>query len=169
MIDGLKLTFSGEELRALLEDRIADHNGAADHWRRELSRTPESQTEDAPLLPDHMCEYEEERHVWRAEVLEFIRDHLELQETYRLSAADLEFGELLPSKPGSVEQEEYQERTAVGFQLERLTKRLGELRCKAADAADDWVPPGYKKTRVDVEVGGETFQIDQIEPADETK
>jgi hypothetical protein len=34
MIDGLKLTFSGEELRTLLEDRIADHNGAADHWRR---------------------------------------------------------------------------------------------------------------------------------------
>ena len=51
MIDGLKLTFSGEELRTLLEDRIADHNGSADHWRREQARTPESETEDAPLLP----------------------------------------------------------------------------------------------------------------------
>jgi len=60
MIDGLKLTFSGEELRTLLEDRIADHNGAADHWRKEQTRTPESQTEDARLLPEHMCEYEEE-------------------------------------------------------------------------------------------------------------
>jgi hypothetical protein len=169
MIDGLRLTFSGDELRTLLDDRIADHNGAADHWRRELSRTPESQSEDAPLLPDQMCEYEEERHVWRAEVLEFIRDHLDPQETYRLGAADLEFGEFLPSKPGSIEQEEYQERTAVGFHLERLTKRLGELRCKAADSTDDWLPPGYKKTRVDIEVDGETLQIDQIESADNAK
>ena len=89
MIDGLKLTFSGEELRTLLEDRIADHNGAADHWRREQARTPESQTDEAPLLPDHMCEHEEERQVWRADVLEFIRNHVDPQETYRLSAADL--------------------------------------------------------------------------------
>src|SRR5262245_56383646 len=87
MIDGLKLTFSGEELRTLLEERIAHHTGAADHWRQEQARTPESETEDAPLLPDHMCEHEEERHVWRAEVLEFIRDHVDPGETYRLSAA----------------------------------------------------------------------------------
>jgi hypothetical protein len=169
MIDGLKLTFSGEELRTLLEDRIADHNGAADHWRREQARTPESQTDEAPLLPDHMCEHEEERHVWRAEVLEFIRNHVDPQETYRLSAADLEFGELLPSKPGSIEQEDYEERTAVGFQLERLTKRLGEIGCRAPVSTEDWVPPGYKSTRVDVEVGSETIQIEQIEPADEAQ
>ena len=115
MIDGLKLTFSGEELRRLLEERIADHNGAAEHWRRQQSRTPESETEPEPLLPEHMCEHEEERHVWRAEVLEFIRNHVDGRETYRLSAADLEFGELLPSKPRWMEQEEYEERTAVGF------------------------------------------------------
>jgi hypothetical protein len=167
MIDGLKLTFSGEELRTLLEDRIADHNGAADHWRREQARTPESQTEDAPLLPEHMCENEEQRHVWRAEVLEFIRDHIDVHETYRLGAEDLDFGELLPSKPGWLEQDEYEERTAVGFQLERLTKRLGDIGCHAAPpSGEDWVPPGFKKTRVDVEVGSETFQIEQIEPAD---
>jgi hypothetical protein len=169
IIDGLKLTISGEELRTLLEDRIAEHNGAADHWRREQARTPESQTDQAPLLPDHMCEHEEERHVWRAEVLEFIRNHVDPQETYRLSAAELEFGELLPSKPGSIEQEDYEERTAVGFQLERLTKRLGEIVCRAPVSVEDWVPPGYKSTRVDVEVGSETIQIEQIEPADEAQ
>lgn len=162
MIDGLKLTFSGEELRTLLEDRIADHNGAADHWPREQARTPESETEDAPLLPEHMCECEEERHVWRAEVLEFIRDHVDPQEAYRLSAADLEFGELLPSKPRWMEQEDYEERTAVGFQLERLTKRLGELRCRAT-AREEWAPPGYKVTRVDAEDGIETIKFERAD------
>ena len=81
MIDGLKLTFSGGELRKLLEERIADHNGSADRWRHELSRTPESQTVDTPLLPDHMCEHEMELHLWRASVLEFIRDHVDARET----------------------------------------------------------------------------------------
>ena len=163
MIDGLKLTFSGEELRTLLDDRIADHNGAADHWRREQARTPESQTEDAPLLPEHICEYEEERHVWRAEVLEFIRDHLDPQETYRLSAADLEFGELLPSKPGAIAQEDYEERTAVGFQLERLTKRLGELGCRApvGGETEEWAPPGYRATRSTGEDGIDTIQYER--------
>jgi hypothetical protein len=63
----------------------------------------------------------------RAEALEFIRDHIDGGETYRLGDADLEFGELLPDKPGWLEQQEYEERTNVGFQLERLTKTAGEL------------------------------------------
>jgi hypothetical protein len=42
----------------------------------------------------------------------------------RLGEADLAFGELLPPKPGWLEQEEYEERTNVGFQLERLAKRF---------------------------------------------
>ena len=111
MTDGLKLTFSGVELRKLLEERIAGHQQHADRWRREKSRTPEDETEDAPLLPDTICTNEAERHSWRAEVLEFIRDHVEAAETYRLSASDLEFGELLPSKPGWLEQDENDERT----------------------------------------------------------
>jgi hypothetical protein len=61
MTDGLKLTCSGGELRKLLEDRIADHQRRADRWTRETLRTPEDQTEDAPL-PDHICTNEAERH-----------------------------------------------------------------------------------------------------------
>ena len=169
MIDGLKLTFSGKELRKLLDERIADHNGSADHWRHQQSRTKENETEDEPLLPDHMCEHEMKRHEWRVEVLEFIRDHLEGEATYRLGADDLGFGELLPAKPESIEQEEYEERTAVGFHLGRLVKQISGFGCRYLPAAtDEWVPPGYKKTRVDVEVGSETIQIDQIEPDNET-
>ena len=39
----------------------------------------------------------------------------------------LEFGELLPPKPGWIEQQEYEERTSIGFNLERLTKEMGYL------------------------------------------
>jgi hypothetical protein len=124
MIDGLKLTLSGEELRTLLARRADEHRQMADSWKQEASRTPEQQTEEAPLLPEHMCEYEAERHEWRAEVLDFLSEHLEPVEVYRLDEADLEFGELLPRKPGALEQEEYEERNRVGFGLERLVRRV---------------------------------------------
>jgi hypothetical protein len=126
-IDGLKLTIPGAELRRLLEQRVEEHQRRADRWRREQTRTPEEQTEDEPLLPDHMCANEAERHEWRADVLGFIRNHLDSGEVYRLGEADLAFGELLPEKPGWLEQQEYEERTSVGFQLERLTKRVGDV------------------------------------------
>lgn len=127
MIDGLKLTMTGEELRRLLEQRIEGHVQCAERWKREQARTPDEQTEDEPLLPDHMCANEAERHEWRAEVLGFIRDHIESGEVYRLGDADLAFTELLPEKPGWLEQQEYEERTSVGFHLGRLTKHMGEL------------------------------------------
>ena len=127
MIEGLKVTMTGQELRALLERRIESHKRSADHWKRELARTPEEQTEDEPLLPDHICENEAERHEWRVEVLGFIRDHIDINEIYRLDEDDLAFGELLPTKPGWLDQEEYEERTRIGFQLERLTKVAGEM------------------------------------------
>jgi hypothetical protein len=99
MIDGLRLTIAGEELRRLLEERITAHQLRADRWKREQARTPEEQTEDEPLLPEHICENEAERHEWRAAVLEFIRDRIEPAEVYRLSESDLEFGELCQRSP----------------------------------------------------------------------
>lgn len=77
MIEGLKLTMSGEEIRTLLEERIRGHERCAERWKREQTRTVEDQTEDEPLLPDHMCENEAARHEWRMEVLGFIREHVE--------------------------------------------------------------------------------------------
>jgi hypothetical protein len=127
MIEGLLLTMTGDELLRLLDSRVEAHRRGAARWQRELSRTADQQTEEEPLLPEHMCENEAERCEWRAEVLEFIRDHVDPSEVYRLGQADLEFGELLPPKPGWMEQDEYEERTRVGFQLERLTKRIGPI------------------------------------------
>ena len=60
-----------------------------------------------------MCENEAERHVWRANVLRFMRDHIDINETYRLGEGDLAFGELLPGKPGWLDQRITEERTRV--------------------------------------------------------
>jgi hypothetical protein len=64
MIDGLKLTVTGEELRTLLEERIEDHQRRVQRYKWEQARTPEEQTEDdEPLLPGHICANEAERYL----------------------------------------------------------------------------------------------------------
>lgn len=127
IIEGLRLTMRGTEIRRLLGDRIEVHERRAARWKGEQQRTKTDETEDAPLLPNHTCENEEEEEEWRIEVLAFIRDHIDEKATYRLSEPDLAFAELLPEKPGWMEQAEYEERTAVGFQLERLVREVRQL------------------------------------------
>ena len=124
MIDGLKVTLTGEELRQLLALRATDYRTAAERWQSERERDAETATEDMPLLPDHICENEAERQEWRADVLTFLRDHLDPTEIYRLDVSDLEYADLLPQKPAWLEQDEFEESTRVGFSLERLAKRV---------------------------------------------
>ena len=101
MIDGLKMMVTGEELQTLLAQRMEQHERSAERWRCELERRPEEQTDEQPVLPEHMCAYEAERHEWRVDVLGFIRDHIDASEVYRLGEEDLAFGELLPEEPAS--------------------------------------------------------------------
>ena len=108
MIDGLRLTMTGEELRARLLQRVERHRDLVAYYEREAKRKPDPNDKYDYALPEHMCECEQERHAWRAEVLEYIRDHIEAGEVYRLGAADVAFGEILPETPGVVEQEEYE-------------------------------------------------------------
>lgn len=127
VVDGLKLTFTADELRQLLARRIQYHERCAKRWKDEQERTPEDQTEEAPLLPDHMCANEQERHEWRQDVLAFIRDHVDASKSYRLCDADLAFGELMPQMPGWMEQDEYEKERGTAFNLERLTKEIGRV------------------------------------------
>ena len=99
MIEGLKLTMTGEELRMLIERRVAEHQLKAAHWMEEAARTQDDESPEAPLLPEHICENEATRHEWRAERLIFLRDHVDASEAYRLGELDLEFAELLPEPP----------------------------------------------------------------------
>src|SRR5687768_10897761 len=99
MIDGLKLTMTGEQVRALIERRAAEHRAKAAHWNNEAVRILDDETPEAPLLPEHICENEATRCEWRAERLIFLRDHLDPAEVYRLGEEDLEFAELLQEPP----------------------------------------------------------------------
>jgi hypothetical protein len=71
MIDGLKLTFTGEELIARLEERIRVHQAA--DTRAELRQA-------------------------RLQALTLIRDHVVGEEVYRLGEYDLRFADLLPDE-----------------------------------------------------------------------
>jgi hypothetical protein len=176
MIDGLKLTFSGEELRTLLGKGVRGHEDKARRWTRETLREKDDETDDAPLLPQHICENEIERHTWRATTLAFIRDHIDAAETYRLGAADLEFGELLPEKPRWLEHDEYEERTRVGFNLKRLARSVDALVGVTAalpgrgsrgahfgtfeeSVIEDTAE--FRTTRIDVEDGPEIVKIER--------
>ena len=55
MIDGLRVTIPGEELRRLLEAQIQHHGQRAARWARVQTRTCEDETEEAPLLPELIC------------------------------------------------------------------------------------------------------------------
>jgi len=125
MIDGLKLTMTGEELRKRLDERVKDHERRAAWYKAEAKRDPDPNDEYDVGLPEHMCEYEEEFHGWRAKALAYLRAHIEGGEVYRLGSADLAFGEILPERPGIVSQEEYEREHRVGFSLERIAKEIG--------------------------------------------
>ena len=175
MIDGLKLTFSGSELRSILEHGIERHEAMANRWAGETLQDKEDETADAPFRPLHICENEAERHTWRAATLAFIRDHVDPGETYRLSAADLEFGEFLPPKPKWVDQDEYEERTRIGFALERLVKSMDGLggwgaaflsrsamwRGDATDEGGVDHTANFETTSIDVEDGPEIIKIER--------
>jgi hypothetical protein len=123
MISGLRLAFPGEELFRLLSDRADHHRRRAAVWQAHLDGPPLKGEEDVQL-PAHMCELEVDRHAWRARVLDFLRGHVEVKDTYHLALQDLELAELLPARPGSVEQSEFEQRTALAFQVERLTRAV---------------------------------------------
>jgi len=125
MIDGLKLTMTGDELRQRLDERVQDHERRAEWYEHEKTReTDPTKTDDYPM-PEAVCEYEEEFHRWRAETLAYMREHIEGGEVYRLGPDDLEFGEILPEKPAMVEQQEYECDNRVGHSLERIAKDVG--------------------------------------------
>jgi hypothetical protein len=152
MVDGLKLTMTGEELRERLEEGMKRHDRRAQWYKKEAEKEGTG-GEDGVILPEHICEYQQERHEWRASVLSYIRDHIEGGEVYRLGESDLAFGEILPEAPGVVQQQEYERETGVAFNLERLTKEIAgltsmayglasraEARLAPADPGSDEVP-----------------------------
>jgi hypothetical protein len=140
MIDGLKLTMTGQELRKRLDERVKEHERQAAGYKAEAKREPDPDDENDFGLPEHMCEFEQEFHGWRAKALAYIREHVEGGEVYRLDPADLAFGEILPDKPGIVEQADYEREQRIGFSLERIAKEIGRSRFDPFNLADLQLP-----------------------------
>jgi len=140
MIDGLKLTMTGQELRQRLDERVKDHERRAAFYKAEAKREPDPDDEDDFGLPEHMCEFQQEFHGWRAKALAYIREHVEGGEVYRLDQADLEFGEILPEKPGLIAQNDYEDERRIGFGVERIAKEMGRSRCDPFVLADLQTP-----------------------------
>ena len=107
IVDGLKLTMTGVELRALLVDAVKARVRLADHWKKEAARAPEERKAGGTSrLPGRICEKEAERQEWRAEMLTFLKNHVDASATYWLGRDDLEFGDLLPEEPDWLEEDE---------------------------------------------------------------
>jgi hypothetical protein len=107
VIDGLKLTLSGSELRALLADAAKARLRLADHWKKEAARSPDDKkAAGKSRLPDRICEKEAERQEWRAEMLTFLKNHVDASATYWLGRDDLDFGDLVPEEPDWLEEED---------------------------------------------------------------
>ena len=124
MIDGLKVSLTGEEFRELLDERAARHRAAAAHWSREAARTSDDATEEEPVLPEHICRNEVAREEWRASVLTFLRERLDVSEVYRLGVADLEYVDVLPVEPEPCGPGEFEDRTEDSVDLGPFAERI---------------------------------------------
>ena len=98
MIEGLKLTMTGADLRRHLSARIEWHRERVLDYEREMDRGSLGDPGEV-RLPAHVVEHMRDEHESRAGVLAFIREHVLESETYRLGEGDLVFGELIPG-PG---------------------------------------------------------------------
>ena len=96
MIDGLKLTMTGAQLRAHLEERIRQHQSEVEHLSEQ--RPAPDRPFGACPYPDSVFEGEISRAERRIEVLIFIRDYIVVDEVYRLGEFDLRFADLLPDE-----------------------------------------------------------------------
>ena len=96
MIDGLKLTMTGAQLRFTLEERIRRHQSDVERLTTER-RTSHRAFKECPY-PDSVVAGEISRAERRIEVLTFIREYIVADEVYRLGEFDLRFADLLPDE-----------------------------------------------------------------------
>jgi hypothetical protein len=97
VIEGLKLTMTGTQLRSSLTERVRWHQGEMDRMSAQL--TTHRALVEAPYA-DRVLEDEISRAQRRIDVLSFIRDYIVADEVYRLGEFDLRFADLLPDDDG---------------------------------------------------------------------
>jgi hypothetical protein len=95
VIEGLKLTMTGQQLIAKLDDRIEWHNDHIIDYRKHLKTAVP--TDECPL-PESVLEGEIDRSSNQVRILNLIRNHIVPDEIYRLGEFDLRFADLLPEE-----------------------------------------------------------------------
>ena len=131
MVTGIRVAFTGEEIREALHGRIEAARQRAERWKYEAGRPLENQTIEEPVLPTHICINEERRALWRADVLAVIHERINRSEVYLLSKRELDFLGLLPPKPPLLGPYDLEDESREGFTIERIdtgTERL-EVTC----------------------------------------
>ena len=95
MIDGLKLTMTGEGLIDMLNTRIRVHHTRARDNARLLKDDTAAGVE---TVPESVLEREIDQSTDRIEALTLIRNHIVADEVYLLGEFDLRFADLLPDE-----------------------------------------------------------------------
>ena len=105
MIDGIVMDVTGQELIDRIEAREADHRERARECQAELQRlSAEAGTSDRVEgggwmrpTPERL-ERKSRQYLERAEALLFLRNHVVVNETYRLTQTNLRTADLLPDR-----------------------------------------------------------------------
>jgi hypothetical protein len=108
IVQGIKLQVTGRELVVRLTERIRWHHERADALITQMKKLFEVEREAAGELVTMLGRYESPRtllerklreHQERASFLIFLRDHVNVADTYRLDSTDLRMTEILPETP----------------------------------------------------------------------
>jgi hypothetical protein len=108
VVQGLRLHVSGKELAVRLGERIRWHRHRGDVLIEQMQKLAEVERQAGDELARALTPYDSPRarierqlreHQERASFLAFLRDHLSLEDVYRLDSADLRTTEILPEKP----------------------------------------------------------------------
>jgi hypothetical protein len=97
VIDGLKLSMTGGQLRSHLAERIRWHQTEMDRMAEQLHA--HRSLVEGPYV-DRLLEDEIGQARRRIDVLTFIRDYIVADEVYLLGEFDLRFADLLPDDDG---------------------------------------------------------------------
>lgn len=91
MIEGLKITIKGIELKEYLLERVEYHNQKLERYREKIEGLEELQEQDAHTSVDPVRDLRNhmEKHHSKATYFAFLAEHLNVQETYLLAESDM--------------------------------------------------------------------------------
>lgn len=89
MIEGLKVTVDGEELKKLCHEQAEHHGRRAEHYRSQLATLDSLTNENSSMRPGEAARNKITEHEASDAELRFIAAHVEDNETYRLNRDDL--------------------------------------------------------------------------------